>query len=200
MQSLENEMELFLLLDTETGGLDSHKNSLLSMYAAIVSRDENGNMTIHSELDIKVKPDNNGPYNVTAGAMKVNKIDLSKHDTEALCLTEASKALYSFIHHASNGGENKLIPIGHNVKFDISFITNQLLKESLWNNHVSYHSLDTVTLALALKIQGKLPKNTQLSLGRLAKTLNIEIDKTELHTAKYDALLCMEAAKVMLNM
>lgn len=193
-------MEVFLLLDTETGGLDSTSNSLLSMYAAIVTRNSDGNMTIHSELDLKIKPDNNNSYNVTAGAMKVNKIDLVKHDTEAMSLTDASRALYTFIQTGSNNGTNKLIPIGHNVKFDISFIVNQLLKESLWNNYVSYHSLDTVTLGLALKIQGKLPKNTYLSLGKLAQALKINTEKGELHTAKYDALLCLEAAKIMLNM
>ena len=99
----------------------------------------------------------------------------------------------------SEDGKSKLMSIGHNVPFDVGFITSHLLKADVWNTFVSYHSLDTIPIAQFLKLKGKLATRTPLKLGELAKALNVSVSDQSLHGAKYDTLLCVEVLKALIR-
>ncbi len=68
--------QALLFLDTETGGLDPRKHSLLSIGLVV----GDGPKVVNS-LEILVRHE---PFVVSAGGMKVNRIDLVQHAAAAL--------------------------------------------------------------------------------------------------------------------
>jgi DNA polymerase III alpha subunit (gram-positive type) len=185
-------MPRYVVFDTETGGLESSTTSLLTAYFGIL--DENLNLI--AELDLALKPES-GVYSVTAGALKVNKIDLASHDKDAVPYPQAAVMLANFLRQHCPGPKDKLVPIAHNIPFDYSFVFDKLLEKHLWEEYCSYHSMDTMVIAYYLRLKGAI-KTYSLSLGSLTKYFNIEING-ELHRAKTDALACVKVLKRMLT-
>ncbi len=186
-------MRLYLPMDNETGGL--HEDvCLLSTYIEVV--DEQFNVV--DSLELYVKP-NNGVYNVEAGGLKVNKIDLVKHDETAITYSEAGQKLFQFLKKNSKDGAIKLIPIGKNVMFDVSGLQKHLLGKKTMDKFVSYRVIDITCLAMSLQIKGKLPPDLGLSLGSLVEYFNIVIPGNA-HEAKYDTQATMLVYKKLLDM
>jgi DNA polymerase III epsilon subunit-like protein len=192
-------VEKFLIYDCETGGLHSSEHSLLTIYGGVFTFD-NGKFTLQSEIDLKIKPNDGESYNVTPGALLVNKIDLVKHDKEAVSINEAARLWYNFLFQESCDGANKLIRVGHNEPFDNGFVVNNLLKESIWRKFTDYHTIDTVSLARGLKLKGRLPKGQKLNLAALAKFLEVPSNESDLHTAKGDTHLCARVLEILLTL
>lgn len=180
----------YIFLDVETGGLDT-SYSLLTLYAGIF--DHNFNQT--GELELKIKP-NNGKFKVTEGAMKVNRIDLIKHETSSIIEDEAAKQLESLLAIASDNGSIKLIPVGHNVKFDLDFINSKLLNEKTWAKYCSKILLDTTTIGLFLKVLDIIPSEVPNSLSSYAEYYGLQ--RKNLHDAKNDVLLNVQVFKKMI--
>ncbi len=192
-------MEKFIFHDAETGGLYPRQHSLLTHYFAVATF--NGSkFVVERELDLKIKPNADDFYKVTAGALKVNRIDLVKHDAAAITIDEAAKELYYFLRESSNDGRNRLCRVGHNEQFDTGFIVNHLLKEEIWRKFTDYHTLDTVPIARYLKLKGKLPASTKLNLERLAEHLNVSFSDITLHTAKGDTMLLIRVLEALLTL
>lgn len=184
-------MPVYLAFDVEAGGIHTGF-SLLSAYFAVLDKDLN----IMGDLNLLIKPDD-GVYILSAGGMKVNKIDIVEHDKHAITYKEAATAIYDFIKKWSANGANKLIPLGHNVSFDISFVVAKTLSKKSWDQFVGYRTMDTTTLSLALIQTGKLPlQNAGLEV--LAKHFNAPT--FEAHTAKGDTHATIHVAKSLLEM
>jgi DNA polymerase III alpha subunit (gram-positive type) len=183
----------FIAMDCETGGFSYKDRSLLTAYFLIF--DENFNAI--SELDLKIKPDGDEPYKVDAGALTVNKINLIEHDKVAVPVTEARSQLYNFLSANTDGGKEKLFPVGQNVMFDMEFIFDHLLRKNSWSKFVSYHFLDTAGIALFFKVCGKMPIDYKTRLSSLADFFNVKYD--ELHTAKDDTILTVKVLRAMMK-
>lgn len=168
-----------LAFDSETGGLDPKDSSLLTAYFEIL--DDNFN-TIDS-LDLRVKPDDN-LIKANPKALEINKIDIEKHKTEAMTYSQAALELSKFLAKHSSKYE-KLVPVAHNIDFDLGFVYEYLMGKSAWENHVSYRKLDTANLANFFALCGWIPKGQKFNLGDLAKFLEIEFDG-QAHSAKAD--------------
>lgn len=185
----------YIALDLETGGI-GHDKSLLTAYLAILDE----NLDIIDELDLKIKP-NDDIYVLTAEALNINKIDIISHDKEAITEKFAAELIYRFIKKAVHGDgmlmlpHHFLTPIGHNVAFDIQFLTAKTLSKKSWDQFVAYRTLDTSTTAQYLIAKGELP-DMKASLGTLAKYYGIEF---EAHTAKGDTLATVAVMKKMLG-
>lgn len=194
-------MDRFYAHDAETGGTDPTKHSLLTYYAGVYTFDlASKKFTLRSEIDLKIKP-NDGNYLVTAGALGVNKIDLIKHDSEALTIDQAAEKLYYFLKEHSDDGKNRMVRMGHNEPFDRDFIINNLLKLALWQRFTDYGGiLDSSGEARRLKLIGKLPWNVRFNLKQLAEFLGVAVDPKLLHTAKGDTHLMMACFEKMLTM
>jgi len=78
-----------LFIDTETGGLDPDKHSLLSL-AMVVWED----MEIIDSQEILI---NDGILSVTKEALSINKIDIEKHKQSAMTSSQAMDAIFLFI-------------------------------------------------------------------------------------------------------
>jgi DNA polymerase III alpha subunit (gram-positive type) len=178
---------MYLALDLETGGLGKEV-SLLTGYFCVLDKDFN----ILDELDLKLIPDD-GIYKVQPEALAVNKIDLQELAKEAIPYKKAKTILYTFLSYNALQAENKLIPLGHNVYFDIEFIQLYLLSLGSWEAQVSYKLLDTMPIARFLQDVGKLSVEG-IGLQNLIEYFDIQVEGN-MHEAKYDTLATVELYK-----
>ena len=187
---MTSKVPTYVALDTETGGIGEDK-SLLTAYLAILDEDLN----VIDELDLKTKPDD-GVYRVVGEALRINKIDLATHDLEAITYKEAGTKIYDFLYKNNPGGKLKLIPVGHNVAFDIKFLCEHTLSKKSFDKYVGYRCLDSGTISMFLMKTGRLPQ-MNASLGTLAAHYGITFDS---HTAKGDTLATVAVMKEFLKL
>src|SRR5215203_1988498 len=124
-----------LFIDTETGGLDPLKNSLLSV--ALVVWQE------FRIIDTKEIFIDDGILNVTSTALEINKIDHKEHKKISLNSREAIKVLDKFLNqHFSN--DEKITLGGHNINFDVNFLRHFLVSNSYnFSQRFSHRYVDT---------------------------------------------------------
>ena len=181
----------YIAMDVETGGL-TPETSILTAFFAVLDQDFN----VTDEIDFNLKPED-GIYRVTAGGLMVNKINLVEHDKTAILVKDAKTPLYEFL-KKNNHGE-KLIPIGHNVAFDISRIKRDgLISEGSWETFVSYRCVDTGVVCQFLRAAGLFPEDVSGSLGSLVGYFRIP-SIGELHNAKTDTLQTVAVLKELLK-
>jgi oligoribonuclease (3'-5' exoribonuclease) len=179
-------MTKFLAFDVEAGGTEV-EHSLLSVYFAVIDEDLK---TVYGELDLLVKPDN-GNYVMTAQALEVNKINIIEHDKVAITESKAGTLLYNFLKTHAPNGTVKLIPLGHNIAFDVDFIKKHLLNKS-FNQFVSYRMLDTSAIVQFLKLRGSIPRDLAGSLSEIATHFGVSTLDNVAHTAKGDTWMVIE--------
>lgn len=189
-------MKYYIALDVETGGL-TQDVSLLTAYFAFIRRCDNGDMVKLDDLDLKIKP-NDDIYRVTAESLEINQIDLKQHNKIAITEKQAGTKLYDKLRLWYADSDDKLIPIGHNVAFDIRRVTNTLVSVGSWEQYVSYRVLDTCTIAQFLRLRGDLPKDLSCSLVNLSNYFNVEVDGLP-HEAKYDTLSTVKVLENLLK-
>ena len=182
----------YIAFDCETTGLDD-KSNLLTVSFIILDN----NLVKKDSLNISLKQ-NNGYY-VNPYALEINKIDIIKHHNTSLDLIDARKVLLSFLdknYHSFN-----LIPIGHNIHFDIKFIKKSgLLTDTEWSKYISCNVLDTISVAQFLKLSGKLHERTSLSLINLCNSFNLERNEDLEHSSEYDIEMTIKLLKHFLNL
>lgn len=181
-----------IAFDLETGGLTKDKSPLTAFFVVF---DEGFNVL--GELSLKIKPNGDDPYIVTAGALAVNGIDLVEHDKQAVPVDEAKKQLYSFLQRMSEDGRYKLIPVGQNIYFDIDFVTEHFISLNNWKRFCSYHVLDTAGIATLFKLAGIIPIKNKTRLSALAEFFDVKVKS--FHTAQDDTIACVKILKKMLN-
>lgn len=178
-----NRDEYLLALDTETGGVTDDVSLLTAYYGLF--KVNNRVFTLVDELDLHIKPVDQ-LYRVTAEALSINKINLVTHDAIAKTERQSGTELYNKLKSWYDITGNKLIPVGHNVVFDIQKTKKHLISDGSWSSFVSYRTLDTCTIAQFLRISGKLPENLSCSLVALKEYFDIKVEG-EAHEAKYDS-------------
>ncbi len=183
----------YIALDVETGGIGLDK-SLLTAYFAVLD----SNLNTLDSLDLNIKSE---AYVVTAEALSINKIDLIEHDRIATPKSTAGQLLLGFLKRNSDEGKNKLIPVGHGVSFDLTFIWEHLLGRKTFEAYTSYRKLDTAVIAQFLKLTGHVSEGVSGSLTSLAEYYEIfkEGDIQMFHTAKYDTRVTVEILKKQLG-
>lgn len=180
----------YIVMDVETGGFAG--TSLLSAYFGVL--DDNFNLI--DELELFVRPENK-QYIVTAEALGVNKINLIEHDKKAISYREAGTKLFDFIQKNSNDGAIKLLPLGHNVNFDIIRVKTDLISEGSWLKFVSYRIRDTGGVGNYLKDKGLIPSEISGSLSSYAEYFGVDASKA--HDAKGDCMMTVQIYKAMLK-
>ena len=173
-------MNPYLFLDTETGGLDPRRHSLLSL--GLVAGDAAG---IAESLEILVR---HGTYGVTGGGMKVNRIDIAAHHEQALAPAAALEALDGFLapHYPA---EAAVILVGHNIAFDRAFLGAFLETQGRdLEPRFSHRAIDTHSVAAALQDAGRIPAEVRLSSTGLFAHFGILVPEAQRHTALGDAV------------
>jgi DNA polymerase III alpha subunit (gram-positive type) len=187
--------QLYVPLDCETGGLDPKTSDLLTLYISVID----DNFQILEELDLKLKPDNDRLPVTEAGAMKVNGIDLQKHlaDPSTLTYSEAKEKISTMLKkHRLPGRYSNLIPLGHNIPFDLNFISHHIMRKDEWEKFCHYRNIDTNPIIWLLKDSGWFPRD----LGNLGSVVDfLNLPKRNAHSAKDDTLMTVDVYKKLLE-
>jgi DNA polymerase III alpha subunit (gram-positive type) len=169
----EKSVNYYLVLDTETGGLNPKENPVLEMAAGVYAEDGSEKDSLH--LTFK-------PYlPMDCKALAINGY-FSRESGEGNNEYEIQKLI-----RWSTQAQSKYQPIlvGQNLKFDLEFMDSltSYYGFSGWSKMWNYHTLDTSQIAFILKEAGIL--NTErFNLAALAKAYGVE--NKNAHTAMSD--------------
>lgn len=182
----------YIALDVETGGL-SKDTSLLTAYFGIYD----SNLNLIEDLYLYLKPNvpkgERPKYILTAEGMNINGINLVIHDSNAISMKEGGQKLYQLLSKYGVNG-NLLVPLGHNINFDILGITERgLISKGTWETFCSYRVVDTASIGRFLIEAGKLPRMKRGSLSEYAQHFNISTIGA--HDAKRDVQITVEVYK-----
>lgn len=180
-------MSRYLAFDTETTGLDSQINNLLTAYFMVLD----SNLNVIDTFDLKLK---HNLYNITVKALEINKIDIIKHDAESISVIDAKIKFKEFL--LKNKGPYRYTPIGHNLQYDKNFLlTSGIITEQEYSEYISVCTIDTMIVANFLKLTGDIPSNKALNLTSLCKYYNI--DSENAHDCEADIKMTVELLKCM---
>lgn len=177
----------YFLFDTETGGIRKEM-SLLTLYGHILD----DNLNILDTIDLKIKPDD-GVYHVNAQGLEINRINIVEHDRIAKPLSEVKTRFKNYICGWSLN--QKLTPIGHNVRFDVKFVKTHLLED--WDRYFDRRHIDTASVGKFLALSGIVPKLKTYSLSEMAQALMIDVNEDSRHEARFDADLTLNVLRNM---
>jgi DNA polymerase-3 subunit epsilon len=169
--------DTILFIDTETGGIQPGKNSLLSL--ALVVWEES---KIKASEEILI---NDGVLDVTEKALEINGIDLEEHKKKAVSPAVALQQFDDFI-KANFPADEKIVLGGHNITFDVNFL-NAFLAANNYNYHqrFSHRFIDTASILFYLYLTGKLKRKVNSS-QQAFEYFGITVEGR--HTALGDAL------------
>lgn len=178
-----------LFIDTETGGLDPDKHSLLSV-GMVIWKD----MKVIDSQEILI---NDGVLVVTKEALSINKIDLEKHRQSAVLKDEAMNQILSFLERHFPGQE-KITLAGHNVHFDVSFLkTFFSANNKNFSDFFSHRLIDTSSILHYLYLSGKI-KQRAISSDNAFALFGIRVEGR--HTALGDAIATAELFTKLLSL
>lgn len=178
----------FVFIDTETGGTDPHKHSLLSI--GVVVWDKIDGIIAQKEFFVK-----NTRYYVTKEAQKINKFDRKVHNAVAQEPKEIINGLIAFL--SNYFPENTGFPVvGHNIQFDINFLKEFFKKNGRsFNNYFAHRSIDTYSVFKVMSMAGLIDKNLNSSADAFAY-FNIRVQQR--HSALYDCIATIELFEKLL--
>lgn len=171
-------MGRLLFLDTETGGLDPRKYSLLSIGIVVWDSVEG----VLYKKNILPKHKN---YVICQEALKINNFNINSFNKEDFYSKEEIVKLFKEIKSQFFEVYKKIPLAGHNIHFDVSFL-RQYLQYTIeeYENLFSYKLVDTYSILQMLIHSGKLPEYISNSDDAF-KYFNIKVNGR--HTALGDA-------------
>ena len=178
-----------LFIDTETGGIDPYKNSLLSIGLVVWC-----DYKIIDSIEVLI---NDGVLDVTQKALEINKINLEEHKRNSVTPKKAIKEILFFL--KKNFEEKQKITLaGHNVNFDVNFFRVFLTKNNIdFHKFFSHRFVDTSSILYYLYLAGKI-KNKTISSQEAFDLFGIHI--SERHTALGDAIATAKLFTRLLSM
>jgi DNA polymerase III alpha subunit (gram-positive type) len=184
---------MYLFLDTETGGL-TPRYSLLTLAAIVADKDFNPirGGTDKDTLYLEIR---HPTYIVSPEALTINKIDLTHHSARGVKLEEAKQKFEDFLQTARVVAGDKLIPIGHNLSFDLKFVWAQLMSEDVWRRYCQHQALDTMIAARFFKAAGVIDCNCNLT----ALCELFHVDTADAHNALGDTRSTMAVARALME-
>ncbi len=127
---------IFAAVDVETTGLDVERHEMIDF--AVVPLDENFIFSDIPEFDIRIKAEHAGDAELQA--MQVNQLNPSEG-------VSRDAAAQEFRQWLIDNGIEKIVPVAHNLEFDMKFICRTFPVES---KVFSHHGRDSMRLALAV--------------------------------------------------
>ncbi|MEQ8198765.1 MAG: exonuclease domain-containing protein [Clostridiaceae bacterium] len=186
--------DTLLFIDTETGGLDASTHSLLTVAIGVVQE--------RKLLELREWSIKHGTYNVTAGAMAVNKINLLEHDAASTDKEAAALEILEFISKYCSK-ESKGVLAGQNTMFDKNFLETFLAglknRNAIWEYRkiVSHRYIELMSITAFLNDAGVL--NTPgLKLDDLISESGLKVQSR--HTAIDDVRVTYKAYCKMLDL
>ena len=179
-----------VFIDTETGGTDPLKHSLLSI--GVVVWDKTNGIIAQKEFFVK-----STKYYVTKEAQRINKFDIELHNKVAKDPKEVINGLIAFLKDFFP--ENMGFPVvGHNIQFDINFLKVFFKTNGRsFNKYFAHRSIDTYSIYKAMSMAGLIDKNLNSSSDAFA-FFNIRVQQR--HSALSDCIATVELFEKLLSL
>lgn len=168
-----------VVIDVECGGFNADTDAILEIAAVILGMDDNEDLVQEETHFYRVKPFEGA--NLEEAALKFTGIDpyhpLRIAHEEGVAL----KDMFSQVRKKMKTEQCKrAILVGHNAHFDHGFIRAGAERQNIKRNPFHpFSSLDTASISAL--VWG------QTVLARACEAADIEFDKNEAHSARYDA-------------
>lgn len=168
-----------VVIDVETGGINSNTDALLELAAVTLKVNENGDLVIDQAFQEHIQPFEGG--NLDPKSLAFNKIDPYHPFRFAIPEVDALNRLFTFVKEAKKeAGCHRAVLVGHNAWFDLAFLNVAIERNKLKNNPFHrFTCFDTATLSGVMYGQTVLSKAVQLA--------GFPFDSEEAHSARYDA-------------
>lgn len=168
-----------VVIDVETGGINSNTDALLELAAVTLKIDAQGDLVVDQTLQEHIQPF--AGANLDPKSLAFNKIDPHHPFRFALDEKEALQKLFTFVRAAKKQvGCQRAVLVGHNAWFDLAFLNAAIERTQLKNNPFHrFTCFDTATLSGVFYGQTVLSKAVQMA--------GLSFNNDEAHTAKYDA-------------
>lgn len=164
-----------LWFDVETTGLDPKLNDVITISIRIEVEGE-----VKDKLDLKIQPfnwENISPEALATNGITVEEMKTFMHPQEAYRQIVTLFSRYVDKYKKNKTSEDKLIPAGYNVTFDIQFLAEFFKKcgDKYFGAFVDYHKLDVASIVLFLKLN-KVLSIEGFKLTEVAKSLEVAMD------------------------
>jgi len=193
-----------LFIDTETTGLDPVRNRLLEISARldvdafVPSKDGKG--VLPERFNIKMLMPYYDNSTVTLGALKVNKRKLIEDRVinEQAFSSDMGAVEFANWMLTMQQKYGDFVVCGHNITFDISFISEALKRMSIegLKDLTGYRMLDTSSVATFLRLAGLLNVEKS-SLSDIGKAMGLPVEG--LHDATFDVDLTASVLYAMVK-
>ena len=168
-----------VVVDVETGGFNAATDALLEIAAVLIDLDEQGVLRRGATHCYHVKPFEGS--HIEPAALQINGIDPYHPLRPALPEHDALQRVFREIRHAiKNHGCRRAILVGHNAAFDLGFVNAAVRRTDIKRNPFHpFSCFDTATLAGAAL--------GQTVLARAVQVAGLDWDRSNAHSARYDA-------------
>lgn len=168
-----------LWYDVETTGLDSKNNDILTL-AGIVEIDEE----VKEEFYLEMQPFNYDT--ISKKALEINGLTLEqirKFQSPQQAYRKIQSIFSKYINRYNKN--DKFISAGHNVRFDLDFLSNFFKKnnDKYFGSWCDYHTIDTLQILHLLKFK-KAIEIENCKLVTASKKFGIDLSNT--HNAMAD--------------
>lgn len=184
----------YIVLDSETTGLDPKNYDLLTLYMAVVDfYDEYGPdfpfkyvINTKKSIDLKLRPSWSLEYRVDPEAMAINKIDLEEHKKEAITNAAGAMVVEHFLKSIKQNKDDEINVIGWNPSYDLGFLFEHM--PSI-NTYFGHSMIDVKSTALIYRDMAKPVLTPKANLSGFAR--HFDIDPAGAHNAKEDCKLAI---------
>ncbi len=181
----------YLVIDTETGGLDPLKYSLLSIAGVVW---EPGRTSVRDGFYFFV---NEPELQVSDTALEINNIDVEKIKHSGYSPWEAVSEIRKTLNRVFGTDREPVRLAGHNVGFDIAFLKRLYrLSGADYSKDFSHRSMDTSSILAFLMCAGHVPFGSAKS-DFLFEFCGVTIPENERHTAWGDAVATFKSLTVL---
>lgn len=182
-------VDRYVFVDTETGGTNPEKHSLLSIGVCIWDL----NIGIMDKIEFFIK---NEEYVVTKHAQEMNGFDVASHELIAMPQKEVINTLLDFC--GRYFPEGVAIPlVGHNIQFDVSFLKKMFEDNGRsFNQYFSHRYIDTYSVFKTFVLAGIIEQNLNSSADAFSY-FNIKVNGR--HSALGDCIATVELYEQLLK-
>lgn len=188
---------MYVFLDTETSALQPAEGSLLTASFIVTNK----KLQEAERLTVKIK---HAPYKIHMSAMNVNKIDLFKHDPEAIDVATATELINGLFEKWCRNKKSdkfyKLTPVAHYFKFDQDWLEYHLPDVRWWHYLAMRDFIDTKVFANILRAKELLPYKAGTGLEGIMKNFDWEYSGAGAHDSESDTEACMRVFQQFMSM
>ncbi|MBI2898876.1 MAG: 3'-5' exonuclease [Planctomycetes bacterium] len=170
-------MTKLLVIDTETGGLDPARCSLLTLGAVVW---EDGRIVAESEWLVRETR-----LEIEPASLKEHQVDLREAAAKGRPPAEVAHAFLDFARPHFPG--EKIAVAGHNIGFDVGFLKRLFAQAGAdYEGHFSHRLIDTSSILGVLALAGRIAIKSR-GLSEAIAYFQLPVDAARRHTALEDA-------------